>query len=75
MPQLRSLLERKKLQEDVVRDDAPGGEFRSHQEQFFGKHFFVELISHFTRLGPRFGCLHDITQEHEIRDGTNSAGN
>ena len=39
MPQLRSLLERKKLQEDVVRDDAPGGEFRSHQEQFFGKHF------------------------------------
>ena len=39
MPQLRSLLERKKLQEEVVRDDAPGGEFRSHQEQFFGKHF------------------------------------
>ena len=39
MPQLRSLLERNKLQEDVVRDDAPGGEFRSHQEQFFGKHF------------------------------------
>ncbi len=23
----------------VVRDDAPGGEFRTHQEQFFGKHF------------------------------------
>lgn len=39
LPQLRTLLERKKLQEDVVRDDAPGGEFRSHQEQFFGKHF------------------------------------
>jgi hypothetical protein len=39
MPQLRSLLERKQLQEEVVRDDAPGGEFRSHQEQFFGKHF------------------------------------
>jgi Lon protease-like protein len=39
LPQLRSLLERKKSQEDVVRDDAPGGEFRSHQEKFFGKHF------------------------------------
>jgi Lon protease-like protein len=39
LPQLRSLLDRKKAQERVVRDDAPGGEFRSHQEQFFGKHF------------------------------------
>jgi uncharacterized protein len=39
LPQLRSLLERKKAQESVVRDDAPGGEFRTHQEQFFGKHF------------------------------------
>jgi Lon protease-like protein len=39
LPQLRSLLDRKKAQESVVRDDAPGGEFRSHQEQFFGKHF------------------------------------
>jgi uncharacterized protein len=39
LPQLRSLLERKKKQENVVRDDAPGGEFRTHQEQFFGKHF------------------------------------
>ena len=39
LPQLRSLLERKRSQENVVRDDAPGGEFRSHQEQFFGKHF------------------------------------
>ncbi len=39
LPQLRSLLERKKQQETVVRDDAPGGEFRVHQETFFGKHF------------------------------------
>jgi Lon protease-like protein len=39
LPQLRTLLERKKKQEDVVRDDAPGGEFRTHQERFFGKHF------------------------------------
>ena len=39
LPQLRSLLERKKEQRDVVRDDAPGGEFRAHQERYFGKHF------------------------------------
>ncbi len=39
LPQLRSLLERKKSQQSVVRDDAPGGEFRTHQEKFFGKHF------------------------------------
>ncbi|HEX3550521.1 MAG TPA: LON peptidase substrate-binding domain-containing protein [Candidatus Elarobacter sp.] len=39
LPQLRSLIERKKKQEGVVRDDAPGGEFRTLQEQFFGKHF------------------------------------
>jgi uncharacterized protein len=39
LPQLRSLLERKRAQEDVVRDDAPGGEFRAHQERYFGKHF------------------------------------
>ncbi len=39
LPQLRSLLQRKKAQADVVRDDAPGGEFRTHQEQYFGKHF------------------------------------
>jgi Lon protease-like protein len=39
LPQLRSLLERRKLQDGVVRDDAPGGEFRTHQEQYFGKHF------------------------------------
>ncbi|HEV3089196.1 MAG TPA: LON peptidase substrate-binding domain-containing protein, partial [Candidatus Elarobacter sp.] len=38
LPQLRSLLERKKAQENVVRDDAPGGEFRAHQERYFGKH-------------------------------------
>lgn len=39
LPQLRSLLDRKKQQENVVRDDAPGGEFRSRQERYFGKHF------------------------------------
>jgi Lon protease-like protein len=39
LPQLRALLERKEAQQDVVRDDAPGGEFRAHQERFFGKHF------------------------------------
>jgi uncharacterized protein len=39
LPQLRALIERKKKQDDVVRDDAPGGEFRAHQERFFGKHF------------------------------------
>lgn len=39
LPQLRALLERKKAQEKIVRDDAPGGELRSHQEKFFGKHF------------------------------------
>ena len=39
LPQLRSLLERKKAQERVVRNDAPGGELRAHQEKFFGKHF------------------------------------
>ncbi len=39
LPQLRQLLERRRSRERVVRDDAPGGEFRSHQEQFFGKHF------------------------------------
>ena len=39
LPQLRALIERKKKQDDVVRDDAPGGEFRTHQERFFGKHF------------------------------------
>lgn len=39
LPQLRALIERKKKQENVVRDDAPGGEFRSQQERFFGKHF------------------------------------
>jgi uncharacterized protein len=41
LPQLRSLLERKNAQEkpEIVRDDAPGGEFRAHQERWFGKHF------------------------------------
>lgn len=39
LPQLRSLLERKKAQDSIVRDDAPGGEFRTHQEKYFGKHF------------------------------------
>ncbi|HTW85305.1 MAG TPA: LON peptidase substrate-binding domain-containing protein [Candidatus Sulfotelmatobacter sp.] len=39
LPQLRGLLERKRTQERVVREDAPGGEFRAHQEQYFGKHF------------------------------------
>ena len=41
LPQLRSLLERKEAQEkrEVLRDDAPGGEFRTHQERWFGKHF------------------------------------
>jgi Lon protease-like protein len=41
LPQLRSLLERKRAQERAVRAVAPGegGEFRTHQEKFFGKHF------------------------------------
>jgi Lon protease-like protein len=39
LPQLRTLLERKAEQAPVERDDAPGGTFRTHQEQFFGKHF------------------------------------
>jgi hypothetical protein len=39
LPQLRALIERKKKQDGVVRDDAPGGELRAHQERFFGKYF------------------------------------
>jgi Lon protease-like protein len=39
LPQLRTLLERKAEQSPVERADAPGGSFRTHQEQFFGKHF------------------------------------
>ncbi|GAC1536334.1 MAG: hypothetical protein NVS2B17_07780 [Candidatus Velthaea sp.] len=39
LPQLRTLLERKAEQEPVARDDKPGGAFRAHQEQYFGKHF------------------------------------
>jgi Lon protease-like protein len=41
LPQLRSLVERKRAQERAVRAAAPGegGEFRSRQEKYFGKHF------------------------------------
>jgi Lon protease-like protein len=40
LPQLRSLLERKKEREAPEEDEpAPGGVFRTHQEKFFGKHF------------------------------------
>jgi Lon protease-like protein len=39
LPQLRSLVERKRAQERSVRATPEGGEFRSHQEKFFGKHF------------------------------------
>ncbi|MFN2460220.1 MAG: LON peptidase substrate-binding domain-containing protein [Candidatus Velthaea sp.] len=39
LPQLRTLLQRKADHAPVERDDAPGGTFRTHQEQFFGKHF------------------------------------
>lgn len=39
LPQLRSLLERKKEREAPASTAAPGGGFRSHQEKFFGKHF------------------------------------
>lgn len=39
LPQLRSLLERKKERETPEASAAPGGGFRSHQEKFFGKHF------------------------------------
>jgi uncharacterized protein len=39
LPQLRQLLERKESHREIVRDDAPGGEFRAHQERYFGKHF------------------------------------
>ncbi|GAC1589869.1 MAG: hypothetical protein NVS3B28_16340 [Candidatus Velthaea sp.] len=39
LPQLRTLLERKAEQAPVARDDKPGGAFRAHQEQYFGKHF------------------------------------
>lgn len=39
LPQLRSLLERKKEREAPASSAAPGGGFRTHQEKFFGKHF------------------------------------
>ncbi|MGH7708489.1 MAG: LON peptidase substrate-binding domain-containing protein [Vulcanimicrobiaceae bacterium] len=39
LPQLRALLERKRESPPSERSDAPGGEFRSFQEKFFGKHF------------------------------------
>ena len=41
LPQLRSLLERKRAQERAVRERAPGegGAFRSRQEKLFGKYF------------------------------------
>lgn len=39
LPQLRTLLERKAEEAPAERDDAPGGAFRAHQENFFGKHF------------------------------------
>jgi Lon protease-like protein len=40
LPQLRTLLERKRSQERAIRRPvAGGGSFRSHQEKFFGKHF------------------------------------
>lgn len=40
LPQLRSLLERKKERDTPESSSpAPGGGFRTHQEKFFGKHF------------------------------------
>jgi Lon protease-like protein len=39
LPQLRSLLERKQEREEPEVSAAPGGEFRTRQEKFFGKHF------------------------------------
>jgi Lon protease-like protein len=41
LPQLRSLVERKRSQERTIREQGrgEGGAFRTHQEKFFGKHF------------------------------------
>jgi len=39
LPQLRSLLERKRESPPEQPSAAPGGSFRSNQEKFFGKHF------------------------------------
>jgi len=39
LPQLRSLLERKRESPQEQRAAAPGGTFRANQEKYFGKHF------------------------------------
>ena len=39
LPQLRSLLERKRESPQMQANAAPGGAFRATQEKFFGKHF------------------------------------
>ena len=39
LPQLRSLLERKRESPQSRQSAAPGGAFRTNQEKFFGKHF------------------------------------
>lgn len=39
LPQLRSLLERKRESPEMASSAAPGGSFRAAQEKFFGKHF------------------------------------
>jgi hypothetical protein len=39
LPQLRSLLERKRESPQQPAAAAPGGTFRATQEKFFGKHF------------------------------------
>ena len=39
LPQLRSLLERKRTSPARERDDPPGGEARSQQERYFGRSF------------------------------------
>lgn len=39
LPQLRSLLERKRESPQMQANAAPGGTFRATQEKFFGKHF------------------------------------
>jgi Lon protease-like protein len=39
LPQLRSLLERKRESPQAQPAAAPGGSFRANQEKFFGKHF------------------------------------
>ncbi len=39
LPQLRSLLERKREERPAERSEAPGGTSRADQEKFFGRHF------------------------------------